>query len=158
MMRRGRLVILGGLTMMLAIGCAAVHQDRAQQYFAEDQYDKAGYEIQAALSHDPNNLKLRHLAAKIFTQQGNQRYKRGEMIAASQYFNKAIDYDPTYAPAYDYLGILDFAQGNWQGAISNGSAAAGYSGQPVPVYVQQARQQLKRVRSGRMQFRTHTTQ
>ncbi|MGH7987222.1 MAG: tetratricopeptide repeat protein [Candidatus Binataceae bacterium] len=143
--------------MILAIGCAAVHQDRAQQYFGAGQYDKAGYEIQAALTHDPGNLKLRHLAAKIFTQQGYQRYKRGEMISASQYFNKAIDYDPTYAPAYDYLGILAFAQGNWESAISNGSAAAGYSGQPESGYVQQARRQLKRIRSGRMRFRTQTT-
>jgi len=31
-------------------------------------------------------------------------YKRGEMIAAGNYFHRAIDYYPTYGPAYDYLG------------------------------------------------------
>jgi tetratricopeptide (TPR) repeat protein len=152
-MRRGRIAILCGLMVLMAVaGCSAVHQDRAQQYYAQGQYDKAGYEIQAALAKDPNNLKLRHLAAKIFTQQGYERYKRGEMISAAQYFNKAIDYDPTDAPAYDYLGILAFAQGDWEGAIKNGTAAAGYSGQPTPLYVQQARQKLRQIRSGQARF------
>ncbi|MGH7932096.1 MAG: tetratricopeptide repeat protein [Candidatus Binataceae bacterium] len=152
-MLRGRLAFMTGLVMAVAVSaCSAVHQDRAQQYFAQGRYDEAANEVQAALAKDPNNLEVDQLAAKIFTQQGYQRYKRNEMISASQDFQRAIDYYPTYAPAYDYLGLTAFSQGNWQDAVKYGSAAAGYSGQPEPLYVQQAREQLRRVRSGQPFF------
>lgn len=153
MMLRGRFAFLTGLAMAAAISaCSAVHQGRAQQYFAQGRYDEAATEIQAALAKDPNNLQLDQLAAKIFTQQGYQHYKRNEMISASQDFHRAIDYYPTYAPAYDYLGLIAFSQGNWQDAVRYGSAAAGYSGQPEPTYVRQARAQMRQPRAGQQFF------
>lgn len=138
------------LAVGIAGGCAAAHQDRAQQLYLQGRLDEADYEVSQALAHDPNNAAIQNLAAQIFTQQGLAHYQRGEMIAAANYFHRAIDYVPTYAPAYDYLGLIAFAQHNWQDAIRYGDQAAGYSGQPAPGYVEQAQTQLRKVRSGRL--------
>jgi hypothetical protein len=66
------------------------------------------------------------------------------MIAASDDFHRAIDYYPTYAQAYDYLGMLSFQQGKWEDAIKYGSLGAGYAGQPEPSYVSDARKTCAR--------------
>jgi len=146
--------MMAGLLAVLISGCAATHQDRAQQFYSQGRLDEADYEIQKALAADPNNLSVEHLAAEIFTGQGFAHYKRGEMIAAGNYFHRAIDYYPTYAPAYDYLGLIAFSQHNWQDAIKYGDQSAGYSGQPAPGYVHQAREELRRIRSGQPLFRS----
>ena len=139
-------VVAGAMALMCA--CTMTHQDLAQQYYSQGRFDEAGYEVQKALAATPNNPVIDHLAAQIFTQQGVAHYQRGEMISAGNYFHRAIDYYPTYAPAYDYLGLIAFSQHNWQDAIKYGSQSAGYSGKPEPGYVQSARQELRKVRSG----------
>jgi tetratricopeptide (TPR) repeat protein len=138
------------LAVEFAGGCAATHQARAQQFYQQGRLDEADYEIGQALADDPNNAAIQNLAAQIFTQRGVAHYQRGEMIAAANYFHRAIDYVPTYAPAYDYLGLIAFSQHNWQDAIRFGERAAGYSGQPPPGYVAQAQAELRRVRSGQL--------
>lgn len=138
-------------TMVLAgtlAGCAAMDQGSAQTALASGHLDAAAADIQAALSRDPDNLQLKHLAAQIFTRRGVRYYKQGSMIAASDDFHRAIDYYPTYAMAYDYLGMIAFQQHNWQDAIRYGSHAAGLEGKPEPGYVRMAREQLRKVRSG----------
>lgn len=129
-----------------ASACAATHQDRAQQYLAQGRLDEAGYEIDQALDRDPDNLTIKHTAAEIFTRQGAAEYQRGNLIAADRNLHRAIGYYPTYASAYDYLGMTAFAMHNWQDAIGYGEQGAGYSGQPVPAYVAQARENLRRIR------------
>jgi tetratricopeptide (TPR) repeat protein len=135
----------------LSIGlaaCAPLNQDKAQSAFDAGRYDEAAYDIQAALASDPDNLQLKELAAKIFTQRGFGYYKNGEMLAANDDFRRAVNYYPTYAPAWDYLGMIAFQQHNWQNAIEFGSKAAGLEGKPDPGYVQSARQNLRKVQSG----------
>jgi len=129
-------------------GCAPINQDSAQRALAEGRLDDAAYDIQAALAHDPDNLTLKNLAAQIFTQRGVKSYQSGAMIAAGEDFHRAIDYFPTYAPAYDYLGLLSYQQRNWQDAIKYGSMGAGYAGQPDPSYVRDAREHLSQLRTG----------
>src|SRR5262250_3125598 len=128
-------------------GCAPINQDSAQRALAEGRLDDAAYDIQAALAHDPDNLTLKNLAAQIFTQRGVKSYQSGAMIAAGEDFHRAIDYFPTYAPAYDYLGLLSYQQRNWQDAIKYGSMGAGYAGQPDPSYVRDARENLRKLQS-----------
>jgi tetratricopeptide (TPR) repeat protein len=135
-------------TMALLCGCTMTHQDLAQRYYSQGRLDQAEYEVQQALAAEPNNPSIDNLAAQIFTQQSAAHYKRGEMIAANNYFHRAIDYYPTYAPAYDYLGLIAFSQHDWQDAIKYGSEGAGYAGNPEPGYVRQARQELQKVHSG----------
>jgi tetratricopeptide (TPR) repeat protein len=140
---------LTAIALTIALqGCAPINQDSAQRALAEGRLDDAAYDIQAALSHDPDNLTLKNLAAQIFTQRGVKSYQSGAMIAASEDFHRAIDYFPTYAPAYDYLGMLSYQQHNWQDAIKYGSMGAGYAGQPDPSYVRDARDKLHKLETG----------
>jgi tetratricopeptide (TPR) repeat protein len=146
---RGWVAAIAGILAALYVACAATHQGRAQQFYAQGRFDEAGYEIQAALADDPNNLAIRNLAAQIFTQQGVTLYQAGDLTAAGTHFHRAVDYYPTYAQAYDYLGMIAFAEHNWEEAIRYGDQGAGYSGQPAPGYVAQAQANLQKVRSGR---------
>ena len=146
----GWVAAIAGIFAALCGACAATHQGRAQQFYSQGRFEEAGYEIQAALSSDPDNLAIRNLAAQIFTQQGVGLYQSGDLTAAGTRFHRAIDYNPTYAQAYDYLGLIAFAEHNWEDAIRYGDQGAGYSGQPAPGYVAQARTELQKIRSGRL--------
>ena len=128
--------------------CAPMDQGSAQSALAEGRLDDAAYDVQAALAKDPDNLTLKNLAAQIFTERGAKAYQGGQMIAASEDFHRAIDYYPTYAQAYDYLGMLSFQQGNWQDAIKYGTMGAGYAGQAEPSYVSDARKNLRKIEGG----------
>ena len=139
------LVASGGL---LFFGCAAMHQGSAQTDYAQGRLDDAASEIQSALASDPDNLQLKHLAAKIFTARGVRSYQGGQMVAASDDFHRAIDYYPTDAQPYDYLGLIAFSQHDWRDALRYGSQAAGLAGKPDPGYVHQAREELRREQSG----------
>ncbi len=147
MIRSGTAALAGAFAVWLA-ACAPISQDRAQSALAQGRLDEAVYDIQAALQHDPDNLQLKSLAAEIFTRRGVTYYQGGQMIAAANDFNAAVGYNPTYAPAYDYLGMTAFQQHDWQSAINYGTKAAGLEGKSDPGYVQMARQNLQRVRSG----------
>ncbi len=70
------------------------------------------------------------------------------MIQAADDFHRAVDYYPSYAMAYDYLGMIAFQQNDWEGAINFGDKAAGLEGKPDPAYVEQARKRLLKVQSG----------
>ena len=140
---------LTAIVLTIALqGCAPIKQDSAQRALDEGRLDDAAHDVQAALAHDPDNLTLKNLAAQIFTQRGVKSYQSGAMIAASEDFHRAIDYFPTYAPAYDYLGMLSFQQHNWQDAIKYGSMGAGYTGQPDPSYVRDARENPRKLETG----------
>jgi len=128
--------------------CAALNRGSAATALGQGRLDDAARYVQSALASDPDNLQLKELAARIFTQRGVKYYQDGEMIAAGDDFHRAVDYYPTYAAAYDYLGLIAFQQHNWQDAISYGNKAAGLEGKPDPGYVQTARQELLKVQSG----------
>jgi tetratricopeptide (TPR) repeat protein len=146
-----RWVLIASMGLVAAVaflGCAPLHQGNAQSALAAGRLDDAASEIQAALASDPDNGQIKSLAAQIFTQRGVKYYKNGEMIAAQDDFHRAVDYDPFYGQAYDYLGLIAFSQHDWQNAINYGSKAAGLQGKPNPMYVQQAQAELRKVRSG----------
>lgn len=147
---------IAGMSVVLAYGCAATHQDRAHSFYMQGRLDEADYEIQQALADDPDNPTIASLAAQIFTQEGVAKYKSGQFVAAGTYFHRAIDYFPTYGPAYDYLGLIAFAEHNWKDAIRYGSEGAAYSGQPVPDYVAQAKTEQHKVDTGTL-FAGHAT-
>ncbi|HEY6393819.1 MAG TPA: tetratricopeptide repeat protein [Candidatus Binataceae bacterium] len=131
-----------------AFGCAPLHQGSAESALAAGRLDDAAADVQKALESDPDNLQLKELAARIFTQRGVKSYQNGEMLAARDDFQRAVGYYPTSAPAYDYLGMIAFQQHNWQNAINYGNKAAGLEGKPDPAYVEQARKELLKVQSG----------
>lgn len=128
--------------------CATVHHSNAQSALAQGRLDEAAAEIQSAIADEPSNLELKHLAADIFTRRGVKFYDDQEMLAAADDFQRAVNYDPTYDAAYDYLGLIAFSQHDWENAIGYGQKAAGLSGHPDPLYVKQAEEELRKVRSG----------
>lgn len=141
--------LAAGLIGLALTGCAAqINQGAAQNALAAGRYDEAAADIQTALAHDPDNLQLKQLAADIFTRRGVQYYQNGTMIAAADDFQRAVAYQPTYAMAWDYLGLIASQQNDWQHAIEYGSKAAGLEGKPDPPYVELARKELARIRSG----------
>jgi len=137
-----------GILAFTLASCAPLNQDAAQKALDAGRLDEAAADIQTALAHDPDNLQLKQLAADIFTRRGVQYYQMSAMLQAADDFHRATDYYPTYAMAYDYLGMIAFQQHDWQNAINYGSKAAGLQGKPDPAYVVQARKQLLKVQSG----------
>ena len=113
-------------------------RDAAQNALAAGRLDDAANDIQTALAHDPDNLQLKQLAADIFTRRGVQYYQKGAMIAASDDFQRAVAYQPNYAMAWDYLGLIASQQHDWQHAIDYGNKAASLEGKPDPAYVELA--------------------
>jgi Tfp pilus assembly protein PilF len=151
------IAVAGGVMLLAVAGCtAAVNQDAAQKALAAGRLDEAAADIQTALEHDPDNPQLKQLGAQIFTQRGLQYYQQGTMIAAADDFHRAVGYDPTYAMAWDYLGMIASQQHDWQNAINYGDKAAGLQGKPDPAYVEQARRELARVQSGGLPPRRRT--
>ncbi len=148
MMKLG--LLASAVLMAFAIaGCSAqINQSAAQNALAAGRLDEAANDVQTALAHDPDNLQLKQLAADIFTRRGVQYYKNGTMLAAADDFQRAVAYQPNYAMAWDYLGLIASQQNDWQHAIQYGSKAAGLEGKPDPAYVELARQQLLKVQSG----------
>jgi len=140
---------IGCLMVVITLwSCAPYHQENAQNAVAQGRLDDAASEIQAAVAADPSNLLLKHMAAEILTKRGVKSYQDGQMLAARADFQSALNYDGNYAPAWDYLGLIAFSENDWSNAISYGQKAAGLSVQPDPTYVQQAEDQLRKVRSG----------
>lgn len=147
-MNRIFLALLAAILPCAIAACAAVDQGSAQTAFNAGRLDEAANDVTAALAHDPDNPQLKELASQIFTRRGVQYYQNGEMLAAADDFHRAIDYYPTSAMAYDYLGMIAFQQHNWQDAINYGDKGAGLEGKPDPGYVQEARKELLKVQSG----------
>ncbi len=54
---------------------------------------------------------------KQFLNAGNKSYKRGNLGLATDYYEKALEYDPEFYLAYFQLGVLEKKQGNSREAI-----------------------------------------
>jgi tetratricopeptide (TPR) repeat protein len=148
-MKKLGILLAGGLLTVTFAACVAqVNQSSAQTALAAGRLDEAANDIQTALAHDPDNLQLKQLAADIFTRRGVQYYQTGTMIAAADDFQRAVAYQPTYAMAWNYLGLIASQQHNWQKAIDYGGKAAGLEGKADPAYVVQARKELLKVQAG----------
>jgi tetratricopeptide (TPR) repeat protein len=149
MMTKVRILLVAGAISLGLAGCfAQVDQSAAQTALAAGRLDDAAYNVQNALGHDPDNLELKKLAAQIFTQRGVKYYQMGAMLAAADDFHRAVGYVPTYAMAWDYLGLIASQQHDWQHAIDYGDKGASLEGKPDPAYVVDARKQLLKVESG----------
>jgi tetratricopeptide (TPR) repeat protein len=148
MTKLGILLAAGLMAFAFAACAAQINQGSAQDALAAGRLDEAANDIQAALAHDPDNPQLKQLAADIFTRRGVQYYQSGAMIAAAEDFQRAVAYQPNYAMAWDYLGMIASQQHDWQKAINYGDKAASLDGKPDPAYVEQARKELLKVQSG----------
>ena len=85
-------------------------------------------DIDAAASHFSNALKIysEHAKArkgldnvtKQFLNAGNKAYKRGDLSKATDYYEKALEFDPNFYLAYFQLGVLQKKQGKSKIAIT----------------------------------------
>ena len=148
MTKLGNLLAAGLMAFAFAACSAQINQSSAQQALAAGRLDEAANDVQAALARDPDNPQLKQLAADIFTRRGVQYYQSGTMIAAADDFQRAVAYQPNYAMAWDYLGMIASQQHDWQKAIDYGGKAASLEGKPDPAYVVLARKELLKVQSG----------
>jgi len=144
------IIFLTSLPLALVLfGCFTQgEQSAAQTALASGNLDLAATNIQDALGRDPDNPDLKKLGADIFTRRGVHYYQNGEMIAAADDFHRAVGYQPNYAMAWDYMGMIASQQHDWQKAIDYGDKAASLEGRPDPAYVVDARKQLLKVESG----------
>jgi Tfp pilus assembly protein PilF len=148
-MKKPIILLTSLLLTFVMFGCFAQgEQSAAQTALASGDLDRAAVNIQAALSHDPDNPTLKELGAEIFTRRGVQYYQNGEMLAAADDFHRAVGYEPNYASAWDYMGMIASQQHDWQKAIDYGDKAASLEGKPDPAYVVDARTELLKVQSG----------
>ncbi|HXN87086.1 MAG TPA: hypothetical protein VN867_13515 [Candidatus Binataceae bacterium] len=148
-MKTMRTVAAVSMLVVALAGCfAQANQSGAENALAGGRLDEAAADIQTALQHDPDNPQLKQLAARIFTQRGVQYYQNGTMIAAADDFQRAVDYQPTFAMGWDYLGMIASQQHDWQHAIEYGDKGASLDGKPDPAYVEDARKELLKVQSG----------
>jgi tetratricopeptide (TPR) repeat protein len=146
-MKTLKYVVLASLAFILA-SCSSIVPEDGELALQQGRLDDAARQVRAALAEDPGNLQLRELAAEIFTRRGERFYAQHEMIAAAQDFQTATQYDPMYAPAYDYLGMIAFWNHNWQSAIDYGNRASELQARPDPPYVQEAKEELDKIRNG----------
>lgn len=147
MLKRGWLT--GPIAICIATllwSCATNHEELARRALEHNQLLKADSEITKAVADNPHSNSTRELAAQIFTREGAAYLDDHQMIEGGLLFQRAIDYDPSYAPAYEDLGAIAFSHHDWQMAIRYGEIASQYSHKPPPAYVQQAREALRRER------------
>ena len=86
-------------------------------------------DIESAAKHFSNALKIysEHKKArkgldnvtKQFLNAGNKSYKRGDLGKATSYYEKALEFDPSFFLAYFQLGILQKKQGQSKKALAS---------------------------------------
>ena len=86
-------------------------------------------DIESAAKHFSNALKIysEHKKArkgldnvtKQFLNAGNKSYKRGDLGKATSYYEKALEFDPSFFLAHFQLGILQKKQGQSKKALSS---------------------------------------
>ena len=86
-------------------------------------------DIESAARHFSNALKIypEHKKArkgldnvtKQFLNAGNKSYKRGDLSKATNYYQKALEFDPQFYLAYFQLGVLQKKQGQSKASIES---------------------------------------
>jgi tetratricopeptide (TPR) repeat protein len=140
--KKKALMLVAGWLIAAGAGCAPVHQDYARSALAEGRVNDALSEIQMVLARHPDEPQAKNLAARIYTAAGVRLLEKKNIEGATRDFRKAIEYDPNYGAAYDYLGQIAFEQGAWASAISYGTQGAELQNHAIPSYVAQARSKL----------------
>ena len=107
---------------------------KAHPYFPDAEFYKGltrfrQKDIESAAKHFSNALKIypEHQKArkgldnvtKQFLNAGNKAYKRGDLGTATNYYEKALEFDPQFYLAYFQLGVLQKKQGQSKAAIAS---------------------------------------
>ena len=88
--------------------------------FRQKDIEGAALHFSNALVIYPDHTKARKgldNVTKQFLNAGNKSYKRGNLGKATNYYQKALEFDPNFYLAYYQLGVLEKKQGHSQTAI-----------------------------------------
>ena len=88
--------------------------------FRQKDIEGAALHFSNALAIYPDHTKARKgldNVTKQFLNAGNKSYKRGNLGKATNYYQKALEFDPNFYLAYYQLGVLEKKQGHSQTAI-----------------------------------------
>ena len=88
--------------------------------FRQKDIEGAALHFSNALGIYPDHTKARKgldNVTKQFLNAGNKSYKRGNLGKATNYYQKALEFDPNFYLAYYQLGVLEKKQGHSQTAI-----------------------------------------
>jgi tetratricopeptide (TPR) repeat protein len=138
-----QVMLIGATLAMAIIGCAPMHANLARSALQEQRLNAAVNQMQLALAQHPADPGLKHLAAAIYTNRGARFYNQGDMTRAASDLHTALNYDPSYGAACDYLGLVAFSQRNWKDAIAYGERAASLEQRPPAPWVEAARIQMR---------------
>jgi len=145
-----RLITTVLVTSLTLVACTSREErkveylNRAQSYFAEENFEKARIDVRNALQIDENYVEARYLYAQVLEQEQNwrqmlanlrlvleldethlpARIKHGTIMLVSRQFETAtqeadrvLKYNPEYAEAYSLKAAVQFQQGNSNSAI-----------------------------------------
>ncbi len=90
--------------------------------FRQKDIDAAAEHFRKTLDIYPEHLKARKgldNVTKQFLNAGNKSYKRGDISKATNYYEKALEFDPEFYLAYFQLGVLQKKQGQSKKAIES---------------------------------------
>ncbi|MBF6568841.1 MAG: tetratricopeptide repeat protein [Candidatus Binataceae bacterium] len=138
-----QVVPIGAALALAIIGCAPMHANLARSALQEQRLNEAVNEVQLALAQHPADPGLEHLAAAIYTNRGARFYTQGNMTRAATDLHTALNFDPGYSAAYNYLGLVAFSQQNWKDAIVYGERAASLENCPPASWVGVARVKMR---------------
>ena len=90
--------------------------------FRQKDIDAAAEHFKKTLDIYPEHIKARKgldNVTKQFLNAGNKSYKRGDVSKATNYYEKALEFDPEFYLAYFQLGVLQKKQGQSKKAIES---------------------------------------
>jgi tetratricopeptide (TPR) repeat protein len=90
--------------------------------FRQKDIEGAALHFSNALAIYPDHTKARKgldNVTKQFLNAGNKSYKRGNLGKATNYYQKALEFDPNFYLAYYQLGVLEKKLGNSQTSIDH---------------------------------------
>ena len=114
-----RLLSLAAAALVLA-GCSALNHDKGNPYekplFIEKYLDPANSELDAQIRRSIDALRALPNSAALHNQLGQLLVQKGFPKDAEREFERAVDADRHFYPAWYNLGLLRMARGNRAGA------------------------------------------
>lgn len=114
-----RLLSLAAAALALA-GCSSMHHNGKNPYekplFVEKYLDPAHSELDAQIARNIDALRALPDSAALHNQLGQLLVQKGFPKDAEREFERAVDADGHFYPAWYNLGLLRMARGNYAGA------------------------------------------
>ncbi len=99
---------LASVAVLLSLAsCLSWKDIRARNAYDQGKLDYAEELTTESLARDPKDLQARKLGAKIATKRGVEAMEHGNMAKAKEYFEKAVELNPTDDVAQKYRAFFE---------------------------------------------------